>query len=186
MDNSRDNDKYIDKQELDKYSKVMTCSDVMSYRKKFFSFGLNISIEDAILAHLLKCSMCRELYTVYANTIGIKNFNALVYARSFLKKHQDISSGLQVAKILKGYNFASTKLKDTSESDISSWEEEAKAFNITKLMHLKVFRELSLSQNNKTTDIDYTNFFKHILLKITRNIDMLERCYNIEYKEDNK
>lgn len=158
----------------DKYSEAMhkidfSCSMVLSLKKQFFGTGLNKYIEDNVIRHLLTCKECRRIYSDYAKEVGYKKFNLITYAIKFCEHNKDFSSS-------KTREYLS-EVQDNKTVRIHSrlWTRAAVNFDIEKLMNMRAFRDLS-REYNSPTGLDYSEFIKHVTLKIAKRIDHLEEC----------
>lgn len=159
-------------------SKVFDCSLIQSFKKKFFSEKLPTRTEDKIVSHLLKCKACSKFYISYAKDIGIKNFNIPRYALKLYKGDPTNCPG--VYKCL--MDLKRGKLQEVLSE---KWTRAAKDFDISELMNMKAFRDLSIEYNSPT-HMDYSDFYQYMALKYAKRIDFLELCLFKEYKEQTK
>lgn len=146
-----------------------SCDMVLSYRKQFFSIGLNKNIEDKIVAHCLSCPKCRKEYEKYAKDLGFKNFNVMKYAISFMNRNKGMEDSETILFLKQTQDETDLRVLN------NQWTEAAKDFNIEYLMNLKMFRDLILEYQSPTQE-DYSEFFKYITLKNAKYIDHLEQC----------
>ena len=158
-------DQYIEKIKALNFS----CNMVLSMKKIFFGTGLNVYVEDSVIAHLLQCRKCREIYTAYAKEIGYTKFNIIKYAIQFVEHNKNIKES-------KTRDFLS-EAQDNKKTRILSrpWTRAANNFDISRLMNIKAFRDLS-EEYNSPTGMDYSDFMKYVILKIAKQIDHLEEC----------
>ena len=155
------------------------CSLVMSFKKKFFTGSIPPGIEDKLIQHLLNCKECNAAYIDYAKSIGIKNFRVDRYALKFYKSHSPEECPCVYKELMK------IKDEKVAEALSQKWTRAAIDFNITQLMQMKAFRDLSMEYDSPTL-MDYSDFYKFIAKKIAQKIDHLEVCLFKEYKKDSE
>lgn len=158
-----------------------TCAQVMSFKRVFFGTGVNANIEDKILKHLLTCKKCRLEFNAYAREVGYKKFDLIKYSISFVEDNKWMADS-QTREYL-------SEVHENKEMRVLSkpWTRAANQFDISKLMNLKVFRDLSMEYNSPT-GMDYSDFIKYLSLKLAKKIDHLEECLlkEVPLKEEQK
>lgn len=154
------------------------CELVISFRKKFFAGDLPPRIEDILLGHLLDCKGCREVYSNYAKSIGINQFNVQRYAIKFYKKNRPNNTSNVKSWLI--------KLRDEKKEEALShkWTQAAKEFDISELMNMKAFADLSNEYDSPTHE-DYSDFYKYLAIKFGQKIDHLELCLFKECDNNN-
>lgn len=135
------------------------CSLVSSLKWAFFNTGVNKPAEKKILHHLLQCAKCRKEYERYAKEIGWGEFNAINYALKFLKDDKKV------------INLADVK-PDTIVDDVLNEK-------IIKVSRYKCMREILLSNEDEA-------FQKYLMVNLAKNLELLNKCYNLEEVNQNE
>lgn len=135
------------------------CALVSSLKWAFFNTGINKPAERKILHHLLQCPSCRKIYENYAQSIGWGTFNAIEYAMKFLKDEDK-----------------TVKLSDPKPDTILDDVLNDKVIKVSKY---KCMRDILLGDENK-------EFQKYLMIELAKDIELLNRCYNIEEANSNE
>lgn len=163
---------------------VLDCAMVQTFCKNYFNRSISDSIKDLLLAHIIKCKICQKHFKKYAKEIAV-DFDIKKDAANFIKNSK---SSIRCSKTKEVFIdvYGQAELDKTKVS----WEYYADTFDLPKLMNLQCVNEFSNEEKFEVDPTDqnaidcYVEYGKYITKKMCKNIDLLEKCFDMEVKKD--
>lgn len=163
------------------------CTMVKAIIKDFFNGKVAPKVKDMIIAHLLSCHNCEDVYINYAMEIGLVKWSPLNAAKKFIAEcGEDDFLCERTNLALDGLDI---NYSSDSELKFDQWTRAAKAWNIGKLKKVKAFSDLIINmdylvhKSDEDKD-DHVEFLRYETKKICQKIDHLELC--LAKSEDKK
>lgn len=172
----------------------INCSMVCSLVHRFFDKSLKLTVRDLVLNHLLSCPVCLEKYKDFSKKNGYGDFEPLEDIFKLAKEYdqsEEIRNIIdkEVGELTKEYD-QSEEIRNTIDKEVGEltkeipagsqdkWYQIASQYDIEKLLSLQSFRDLisEYKVDEDLGDIDYTEYYKYIIIKIAQKVDHLEHC----------
>lgn len=161
----------------------INCSMVCSLVHRFFDKNLKLTVRDLVLNHLLSCPICLEKYKDFSKRNGYGDFDPLYDIFEMANKYD------QSEEIRSTIDRKVNELtKEMPEGIQDKWYHIASQYDIEKLLSLQSFRDLisEYRADEDLGDIDYTEYYKYIIIRIAQKVDHLEYCLTKDYNSLDK
>ena len=156
----------------------INCSMVCSLVHRFFDKSLKPTVRDLVLNHLLSCPVCLEKYKDFSKRNNFGDFDPL---DDIFKLAKEYDQSEEIRDAIDKKVDELTKDMPTGSQD--KWYQIASQYDIEKLLSLQSFRDLisEYKSDEDLGDIDYTEYYKYIIIKIAQKVDHLEYCLTKVY-----
>lgn len=167
----------------------LKCAMVRAMVKDFFNDRTKGKVKDMIIAHLLTCHNCENMYINYSLDIGLTSWTPLKAAKKFLVECGEDDFLCERTHLALGSDVVTTECD--SEVILDQWTRAAKGWNIGKLKKVKAFSDLIIGMDyllNKSEESqdDHFEFLKYETKKICQKIDHLELCLSKSGEQTNE
>lgn len=157
----------------------LSCAMVQSFDKGLINKTISNTIMDLLLSHILRCKDCRKHFIAKAKDMGLTKFNIKQEAANFINTKKETDCPKTRAVFIEMYG------EKMLENMKPTWTYYAETHDLSKTMNLKCVYDFTQEQfevdDKNVKEIEaFVEFGRYITAKLCKDIDLLERCYNME------